>query len=152
MDSKESITARKLMEAFFQFRRLHRNHSPLAGLRPSEIFVLACIKEGMASGEPGIKVSEISNMLSVTSPTVTQLLNGLESSGFIERSMDQEDRRAVRIKLTGKGETVLQKASEAFLASFSGLAAYLGEEKSNQLAALLTKAFTYLNENRKSGY
>jgi DNA-binding MarR family transcriptional regulator len=91
-------------------------------------------------------VSEISKQLGVTSPTITQLLKGLEAHGLIERHIDTIDRRAVGIKLTAKGVMVAQQASDAFFASIKGLVEYLGEEQSDQLAELLSKVFRYFSE------
>ena len=89
-------------------------------------------------------------MLQVTSPTVTQLLKGLEANGLVERHIDPMDRRAVGITLTEKGEVITQKAMDAFVSSFEGLINYLGEEESNELAELLAKVFRYYSENAVS--
>jgi len=149
MSSNDSGVARRLMEAFLQFKRLHWHQSPIAGLRHSELTVLYCIKRKAASDGPGIKVSEISNILKVASPTITQLINSLETKGLIERGVDKEDRRAVPITLTDEGEIAVKKATDAGLAYYEGLAEYLGEEDSNKLAGLLSKVFIYVNETRR---
>ena len=110
-----------------------------------------CVKEATCnSASPEIKVSEISKMMQVTSPTVTQVLNSLEASGLIERHIDPKDRRAIGVKLTSKGEMVVQKAREAFFASIRGLVEYLGEEQSSQLADLLSKVYRYYSEKEAS--
>ncbi len=101
---------------------------------------------------PEIKVSEISKQLDVTSPTITQLLKGLEANGLIERHIDPIDRRAVVVKLTRKGEMVAQQAADAFFASMHGLLEYLGEEQSNQLVDLLSKVLRYFEEREASMY
>jgi DNA-binding MarR family transcriptional regulator len=122
----------------------------VAGCKPGEIRVLFCLKEGINSGLPEMKVSEISKHLGVTSPTITQLLKGLEADGLIERNIDAIDRRAVGIKLTAKGTMVAHKAADAFLSSIKGLVQYLGEEQSDQLAELLSKVFRYFSEREAS--
>jgi DNA-binding MarR family transcriptional regulator len=86
----------------------------------------------------------------VTSPTVTQLIKGLEANGLIERNIDPEDRRSVGIKLTEKGEMITQQAAAAFEEDTNGLIEYLGEEQSNQLAELLMKAYHYYEEKALS--
>lgn len=63
--------------------------------------------------------------------------------------MDKEDRRAVRVKLTEKGEGTIEKASNVIFDAYNGLVEYLGEEKSNELAELLSQTFTYFSEMRK---
>lgn len=104
------------------------------------------------SDVPTMKVSEISKLLHVTSPTVTQMLKGLEANGLVERHIDPNDRRAVRIALTERGEAVARRAEEIFSASFTGLAEYLGEEESNQLIGLLHRAYCYFNERETHVY
>lgn len=141
--------ARKLLIAFTQFHRLNWKQSPVEGLKPSEIFVLFCIKRAVKPASPGIKISDISSTLRVATPTTTQLVNSLEKGGFVERTTDKEDRRAVRVKLTEKGEGMVKKASDSLFDSFSGLVEYLGEEESNELAELLSKTFVYFNEIKK---
>ncbi|MCK4259441.1 MAG: MarR family transcriptional regulator [Halanaerobiales bacterium] len=146
MDANKSRTAQNLMEVFSRFKRLHWNRTPKIGLKHSELMVLHCLKQKVASDSSGIMVSELSNILKVTAPTVTQLIKGLETNGYVERSRDQNDRRVVRIKLTDKGESVIRGAMDAFYDSFEGLVEYLGEEKSNELAELLSKVFNYFDE------
>jgi DNA-binding MarR family transcriptional regulator len=147
----ENATARKLLDAFMQFRRLHRSQGLIAGLTPGEMMLLHCVQMGKAYDAAGINVSKISDLLNVASPTITQHINSLETQGLVERAMDKEDRRVVRVSLTDKGESVAKKASEVFLARFSGLADYLGEKQSNQLAELLSKAFAYFDQVRETG-
>ena len=64
--------------------------------------------------------------------------------------MDKEDRRVVRVRLTDSGLAIVEKATDTFMSRFNGLAEYLGEEQSNQLADLLSKAFTYFDEVRET--
>src|SRR6266576_1233045 len=104
----------------------------------------------MRSDAPAMKVSEISKFMHVTSPTITQLIKGLETNGLVERHIDSTDRRAVRVQLTQRGEIVSQKAGEAFFTTFSGLAEYLGEERSDQLVELLSVDFAYITEREAS--
>lgn len=139
-------TAQKLMRAFMQFHRMQAHQRNFANCTPGEIRMLFCIRHATGSDNPEIKVSEISKLLHVTSPTVTQLLKGLEANELIERRIDPADRRAVGITLTKRGELVIVKASEAFSASFEGLIEYLGEEDSNRLADLLSKTYRYYSE------
>ncbi len=146
MDQTTSTTEQKLLSALTQLKRLGWHQRTIGGCKPSEIRVLFCVKEGTNAGLPEIKVSEISKQLGVTSPTITQLLKGLEAHGLIERHIDTIDRRAVGIKLTTKGAMVAQQASDAFFASIKGLVEYLGEEQSDQLAELLSKVFRYFSE------
>ncbi len=146
MTIDENSTAQKLLKSFRQLKRANWLRDSVAGYKSSDIMVLFCIKKGAQPDCPGMKVSEISHHLRVTSPTITQLVKGLEANGLVERMIDPVDRRVVRIRLTEKGEQVAQMASDAFTAGFNGLIEYLGEEQSIQLAELLNKVFQYFNE------
>jgi len=148
MEIHSNPNAQKLLESFFQFKKLHWNQSPIIGLKPSEIGVMFCIKDSPSSELSGIMVSEVSRKLKVAPPTVTQLINRLEQDGFVERNMDKDDRRAVRVKLTEKGLGSINKARDVLFSSFNGLVEYLGEEESNELSELLTKVFTYFLEKK----
>ena len=82
---------------------------------------------------------------------MTQQIKSLETHGFVERNIDKEDRRAVRVTLTDSGLCVVQVASENYLASVNGLVEYLGEEDSKRLADLLQRVFFYFSEVNPSG-
>jgi len=150
VDPTATATEQKLLSALIQLKRLGWQQRVIAGCKPSEIRVLFCVKEGTNANLPEMKVSEISKQLCVTSPTITQLLKSLEAHGLVERNIDAVDRRAVGVKLTGKGEMVAQEASNAFRSAMKGLVEYLGEEQSDQLAELLAKVFRYFSE-REAG-
>lgn len=122
----------------------------IQGYKPSQIKLLYCLQRASANDGPGLMVSEISRLLHVTSPTVTQLLKELEDNGLIERRNDPNDRRVVRILLSEQGQKVVAKASEATLNKFLGLVEHLGEEESVQLANLLKKSTQYLKQKQES--
>src|SRR6266487_5483779 len=111
MEISADPTAQKLLRSFMQFSKAEWHKQTVAGCKPSGIRVLFCIKKGMNPDTPEMKVSDISKLLHVTSPTVTQLIKGLEANGLVERNIDPTDRRAVGIKLTEKGEMVTQQAA-----------------------------------------
>ncbi|MWV46488.1 MarR family transcriptional regulator [Paenibacillus sp. HJL G12] len=139
----ENSTALKLMQATMRFNKAEFRHRKIVGIKMSELGLLFSIKKNVKPGTTGLMVSEISHILRVTSPTVTQLIKSMEKKEWVERTMDELDRRAVRINLTEEGETVVQKAIDSTMESFAGLIDYLGEKEGNQLADLLTKAYTY---------
>lgn len=167
---RTDTTAEKLMRSFMQFHKAGWHEHSVAGCTPSEIKVMFCVAKGTKHNTPVvavsedieshdvsllalkkhnnsiITVSEISKLLQVTSPTVTQILKKLEANGFVERRADEVDRRVVRIALTEKGLDVVVQAREEFRASLDGLIDYLGEEQCIQLADSLSRVFHYYHE------
>lgn len=55
----------------------------------------------------------------------------LEKDGFIERTINPEDRRAVKIRLTEAGIMAAEDARKKFSETFLGLVDYLGRKKVN---------------------
>jgi DNA-binding MarR family transcriptional regulator len=141
METEVNPIAKKLLESFIRFRRMNVNFGGVDGLTPREILVLLCIHDKMSKNPQGVKVSDISNQLNVASPTITQMINNLVDRGFVQRSADKNDRRAVRILPTEKGLQALGKSYKVLQAFFGGLVKHLGEEKSDELAELLTSVY-----------
>ncbi|MEH7097772.1 MarR family winged helix-turn-helix transcriptional regulator [Neobacillus vireti] len=141
----ESETAQKLMKAFQQFRKTGWHEKKIAGFNPSEFRVLALLQRANENNSE-LKVSEISQKLRVTPPTVTQIINVLERDGFIERTIHPADRRSVKISLTKEGLQATEQARQKFANTFLGLIDYLGEAESVQLAELLFKVHDYFNQ------
>lgn len=56
--------------------------------------------------EPG----ELARLTGASRASISSALNTLEASGFISRSIDPGDRRAVKVSLTAKGRTSLHSA------------------------------------------
>ncbi|CAM4238714.1 MarR family transcriptional regulator [Paenibacillus alkaliterrae] len=135
-----------LIEVFQRFGKGEWRKKTMWGLKASEIRVLVCVKKGNDKGAASMTVSEISKMLQVTSPTVTQMINSLIASGHVARSSDPADRRITEITLTGKGEQLANKATERYHALFTGMIDHLGKEQSDQLIVLLNQVFHYLHQ------
>ncbi|MCG7408179.1 MarR family transcriptional regulator [Paenibacillus sp. ACRRX] len=139
----QETTAYKLAQSFMRLSKAEWHQRMTTGKKRSEMMLLFCIKRQAHDGEPAMRVSEISSLLRVASPTVTQTLNGLENKGLIERVMDKQDRRAVRVKLTEAGIKLTEEGEQRFADHMNGLIAYLGEEDSGQLVELLKKVYEY---------
>lgn len=146
MADLDSATAQKLLKSFMQFRKTGWHEKKIAGYNPSEFKVLVTIKHGANDEKTEMKISEISQILQVTPPTVTQIINILEKDGLVERTVDPDDRRAVKIRLTPAGIKVTEEARKLFFETFTGLIDYLGEEESEQLTNLLAKVHQYFKQ------
>lgn len=149
MENQAEQVVQELIRAYAQFRRTNWKQTTIEGLRRSEILVLWCVKDGSQSAGPGLRVSDLSSRLNVAAPTVTQQMNELESRGYVEKNVDPDDRRVVRIGLTPKGEKALIISHEAFHEYFKGLVEYLGVEDSLKFAELMNKTATYFQKTNQ---
>jgi DNA-binding MarR family transcriptional regulator len=55
-------------------------------------------------------VSEIGDLLGVTKPGASQMIDRLVINGYIERTEDPADRRAKQLKLTTKGRSIVNES------------------------------------------
>lgn len=151
MESRLSPLARELMITIrrFQHGGKKKHRGPMAGRKQSEGMLLMVLRSRVDHGEPGIMVSEISRILDVASPTVTQLIKGLESDGLVVRGSDPSDRRAVRISLTDEGVRVTDSFILEMESMVGGLTDYLGEEDTRTLVQLLNRTHEYFSEREE---
>lgn len=134
-----------LIDVFQRFAKADwRKKTMWGGLKASEIRMLACIKQSNDKVGTGTTVTEISKILQVTSPTVTQMLNSLIAAGYVIRTADKTDRRITEITLTDKGDQLATKAIDRFHSIFKGIIDQLGKEQSDQLIVMLSQVFEYL--------
>ncbi len=145
--SEDRSCSQRLMEAFFRLGKLHIGR-PSDGLRPPE---LGLLKRLIRAGSPdGLKVSELSQQLQVTPPMITQVVKALEARGLVTRSVDVEDRRAVRVSITDAGREAWEQTTASMLAAFDGLVTHLGPTKSARLADLLIEVHDFVRLSRSA--
>jgi DNA-binding MarR family transcriptional regulator len=101
------------------------------------LFLLAAAPDGLAP-------NALAERAGVSRATVTGLLDGLEREGLIERHADASDRRALRIRLTPKGQRVEKTVFDQHGRWIAGLFGHLSEGEREQLAALLDKVAAHL--------
>ncbi len=79
------------------------------------------------------RIGELADAEQVEPPTMTRLVDGMERDGFVVRSPDPEDRRAVVVRATPKGERALKKGRSQRV---EALASRLRTLSADQLAIL----------------
>ncbi|MDP4152510.1 MAG: MarR family transcriptional regulator [Bacillota bacterium] len=165
--SETEIISKKVIRAFLQFKRLRMNDSVKFSsdhphhfhdnidhhhhfhednnhfLKPSEIMLMYELKDVEDEYPSGISVSDLSHIMRVKPPSITSLITSLEKKDMIERTMDPNDRRIIRLKLTETGRQCIEKQNQHTVEKINGLVEYLGKEKSAQLASLINDVFMY---------
>ena len=132
-----------LFQLIKRFPHPKLKQSAIDGLTRSEYELLVMLVMRFRADQQAFTVTEISNLLRITPAGVTHLINPLEAAGYVERLPDPKDRRIVLIGLTDKGT----QAAEALMAEVEenliGLIQHLGEEDSQTLIRLLSKAIEF---------
>jgi DNA-binding MarR family transcriptional regulator len=141
------------MEATRRFNRqqlLRGPHPHGQHLRPNEWFLLGKLRR--EDDGRGLKPSDLATLLQVTPASITQLITGLESRGLVHRSVDPEDRRAVRVSLTEKGRSDLELSRRALAQAYAGLVDALGMDDCRRLTGLLDRASAFFESQPNQNY
>jgi len=88
-------------------RELHRSAFPkirAAGLTNAQFWILKWI----AVAGP-FSMTGLANYLQISSPTVSGVVDELEKRGLLQRTRTQKDRRSVELRVTPKGERLLEQ-------------------------------------------
>ena len=83
------------------------------------------------------RVTDLADLEGVRQPTCTGLVNTLEAQGWVIRTVDEADRRAVLVELTAEGRQVLEAMSDARASVLDRYLAALSETERDALAAAL---------------
>jgi len=89
--------------------------------------------------EDGLLLGELSRRMMVSNGNVTGLVERLVQSGLIERNVLEADRRAVRVRLTGKGRRVFAEMAAAHSEWIGELFSELSETEQQALWSRLGK-------------
>lgn len=79
-------------------------------------------------GGKELSMSDLSEILHVTKPNITVLIDKLVKLDYVERVNKNQDRRVILIRLTEKGEAFIGKSSEELIKSVVQLLDYLDKE------------------------
>src|SRR5208337_436183 len=77
----------------------------------------------------GTSLNGVAAQLGLTPPSVSKLIDGLSTRGFVKRRESPGDRRRVTIEITEEGAQALARARSAALKSLSGLLASMTESE-----------------------
>jgi DNA-binding MarR family transcriptional regulator len=83
------------------------------------------------------RVTDLAQLEGVRQPTCTGLVNAMEADGWVQRRVDEDDKRVVLIELTEAGHAILRSMSEARAAVLDRYLEALSETEREGLAASL---------------
>ncbi|MBY0596514.1 MarR family winged helix-turn-helix transcriptional regulator [Peribacillus sp. NPDC096622] len=145
----DNIT-KELALAFGQLRRVGHVFNPSNGLRQSELNLLVYLTYLCPPGTTGIKVSDLSKQLKITSAAVTHVIQSLEKNGYITRTMDPSDRRSILLSATKDGHDFVEAREKELFERFHHLSEHLGADDAQQLIRILTKSIRFLSTYQNS--
>ncbi|MFV0384190.1 MarR family winged helix-turn-helix transcriptional regulator [Paracoccus sp. (in: a-proteobacteria)] len=124
-------------------RRLHQISAALFAAQMKEAgFVLTPVQYGALASlrdHPGIDQATLAGLIAYDRATIGGVVSRLESRGYIERKVRDDDRRARSLSLTERGESLLLTIQPAVRATQQQILAQLDEEERDQFMRLLGK-------------
>ena len=133
------------------FMKMHRDLC-FTGLRKSEFVMLEIIERENGNREQGVLASDIAKRLRITAPAVSKMLRSMEEKGYVERRVDEKDRRNTRVSITPDGKEAEQQVRRQMQEFITGVIERLGEERTKELIHLMnryTEIMQEENQNRK---
>lgn len=148
-DEKTTNLAQELSRTIQQFMKIVKQQGTHHGIKRSEFMLLVTLAQQTVSDSRGMKVSELSAQLQITPAAVTHMINSLEEEGFVERQADPSDRRIVLVKVTVKGQQLVDQLYAEHFQEIKALVEFLGEQDSQEFIRILSIVATYAKERRK---
>ena len=85
----------------------------------------------------GALLTDMGDYLRVSKAAVSQMLSSLESRGLVTRETDPENRRTIIVKLTEKGNEIIERVERRFDIYIEMLIDRLGEKDTREIIRLL---------------
>lgn len=133
MDKKENVENQ--IETFMNYVSKIRNNGALdifTQLFQTDYRILSYL-----SDHPNAHPSILADALKVTRPNIAANLRLLEQRGYIERTVDEKNRRQVYVNMTESGRQYLQLVKKQLEFLFSGWFQILGKEETKHLFKIL---------------
>ena len=96
--------ADRLHSAAIHLLRTVRKTDTAIGISPARLSALSVLVFG---GPRSLR--ELAEAEQVTAPTMSRIVAGLESDGFLSRRADKHDQRAIQLRATVKGKAILER-------------------------------------------
>ncbi len=96
--------ADRLHSAAIHLLRTVRKTDTAIGISPARLSALSVLVFG---GPRSLR--ELAEAEQVTAPTMSRIVAGLESEGFLSRRADRHDQRAIQLRATAKGKAILER-------------------------------------------
>ncbi|WP_243754334.1 MarR family winged helix-turn-helix transcriptional regulator [Labedaea rhizosphaerae] len=126
--------AEALMRTTHALRRYAGQPYVQRGWSTSRVLLMLAVDE---AGSP--RMGDLKDRLGVTGRSITSLVDGLEDEGLLRRRADPDDRRSIRLEITGKGHEHLSEIKALHDAHADRTFAVLSEAQRITLLAILDR-------------
>jgi MarR family 2-MHQ and catechol resistance regulon transcriptional repressor len=126
-----------LLYTYDVFHQVSMRYMAEYGLSKSSLNILMLLRHGPAGG---MQLHDLGELLLVSRANITGVIDSLEGKGWVERVVDETDRRVRYARITGRAEALLDKFMPVHFGHVKALLQDLTSEEKETLCALLRKA------------
>ncbi len=126
--TRETLIAGNLHALAVRMLRRLRKGDDTSGLSPARLSALSVI---VYSGP--LRLGDLARAERVKPPTMTRLVQALESKGLVARARSSADKRAILLEPTEKGKALLEEARKRRIASLTSILADLEPQELEML-------------------
>lgn len=112
----------------------------------SEIHLIEAIEKNIQQDDKGKTISELSEIMQVTLPSITLAINKLVKKGYVTKNRSQTDGRVVYVTLTDRGRKVARVHRHFHKRMVRAVAGDLSEQEFNAMVKGLVKLNKFLSE------
>ena len=143
-----SKTIKRMLDACYQAKRAREMLPPLPkGVLPSYIQYLEVIQILEQEG-PRVKVSDISDALSIPRPGVTRTVKEMEAKGYLRKLTSQEAGRITYISITEEGSALSKKYDEEYFTDLASSMEDISEADAEVMIRTIEKFYQIMCERR----
>lgn len=141
-----TVPARRIREGFERLSAVLRSEqwaaANAAGLNPTQASILALLE----SRDPvGLQIKAIADHLGVSQPTATDSVAALERKNLVSKGPSSLDSRAVNVRISAEGRTLLARVSQTPSPLETAIAG-LSDDQEGLLLALLVRLIRGLQQ------
>jgi DNA-binding MarR family transcriptional regulator len=132
VDPSSADVFRALRRTFLLQRQLMETALAAKGSHPGEAMCVRLLDE-----HEGMSQRDLADILHLSRPRVTAILQRLEKAGAVVRRADERDQRLTRVALTAEGRRLAEELRNVFVACITGTIGALTEDDRGELERLL---------------
>ena len=129
----------ELFQTIHQFRKLNVA-SMMPDVSQSEFAIMNVIRDKSENGS--VTISELAGRCKLHSSAVSRTLHGLEDRGYVERSIDKNDRRNICVELTEEGMQVIEECRQIMREYGKAVVDHLNEREMKRLIAYMNRLYS----------
>lgn len=138
-----------LVEAYSSILKIEEQNIAKAtslNLSISEIHLIEAIEKNTQQDNKGKTISELSEIMKITLPSVTLAINKLVKKGYVTKTRSEEDGRVIFVKLTDRSKKVARVHRHFHRRMVEAVIKDLTDEEFKAMVSGLVKLNKFLNE------